>query len=281
MGMTGLLLLAAAATTQPVEIRFEGIVGDKTFQCGESYAGIGKPAASIRPTDFRFYVSQVALIDERGRAVPVALDQDGLWQYRNAALLDFEDGSGPCRGGNSGVNGSIKGKVPAGRYTGMRFDIGLPADLNHADATTAPSPLNFTAMFWSWQAGYRFLKVDLESAGMGGAMNAMPGMRQTGFAVHVGSTDCPGSSSTQAPPAPCARPNRITVQFDRFDPSRDLVVADIAAMLADTDVGHNTPNTAPGCMAGQDDPDCKGIFAAFGLPFQQEAVPTQSVFRKK
>jgi hypothetical protein len=55
----------------------------------------------------------------------------------------------------------VKGSVPPGYYTGLAFKLGLPFDLDHGDATIAASPLNFTAMFWVWASGYRFLKIDL------------------------------------------------------------------------------------------------------------------------
>ncbi|PZU11631.1 MbnP family copper-binding protein [Sphingomonas sp.] len=287
--LTGMLLLAAtAAADRQVEINFEGVVGATPFRCGQTYAGIGKPAATVRPTDLRFYVTNVALIDGKGHSTPVKLDQDGLWQQRDVALIDLEDGSGPCRGGNSGINRAVKGKVPAGAYVGLSFRVGLPEDLNHGDATIAKSPLNFTAMFWSWQAGYRFFKVDLETVGAPmadlpgtGGMAGMKGMsRQTGFAVHIGSTGCGAGAMTARPAATCSVPNRAAVRFEKFDPAKDKVVVDLAAILSGTDVGHNTPNTAPGCMSG-DDPDCGPIFAAFGLPFPGQPAPAQRAFSKR
>ncbi|MFA5963126.1 MAG: MbnP family copper-binding protein [Sphingomonas sp.] len=267
---------APAAATQPVTIHFAATVGARPFKCGESYAGVGTPAATITPTDFRFYVTNVELIDARGRKIPVKLDQDGLWQYRDVALLDFEDGSGPCSGGNSGLNLAVKGKVPAGRYVGMSFDVGLPDDLDHADASVAPAPLNFTSMFWVWQAGYRFFKVDME----GKFATMRPGV-QTGFSVHIGSTDCGHGPMTAPPVKQCERPNRIAVTFAKFAPAKDHVTVDLAAILAGTDVTRNTPDTAPGCMSGQDDPECRGVFAAFGLPFGNVPVQPQTAFRKR
>src|SRR5690606_39726454 len=64
--------------------------------------------------------------------------------------------------------------------------------LNHLDASTAPSPLNFTAMFWSWQSGYKFLRVDTAD---------------DTFRVHLGSTGC-SSPGPSRPPTSCSAPNR-------------------------------------------------------------------------
>lgn len=49
--------------------------------------------------------------------------------------------------------------VKAGEYKGLRFNIGLPRDVNHADPTVALPPLNLAQsdMYWSWNSGYIFL----------------------------------------------------------------------------------------------------------------------------
>ena len=121
-------------------------VGDQLFRCGASYGGVGMTGSTITPADFRMYVSNVALIDEFGRAVPMALVEDGHWQARNVALLDFEDGSGPCAGGSPGVRDSITGNIPPGRYRGLVFTLGVPPDQNISPAGIALPPLNVPAL---------------------------------------------------------------------------------------------------------------------------------------
>ena len=278
--MTVLSVFAAAAVAtapmQPVEIHFAGMVGAQPFRCGSSYEGIGTPAATIRPTDFRFYVTGVSMVDRRGRKVPVRLDQDGLWQYRDIAMIDFEDGTGPCRGGNSGLNFTVKGTVPKGRYIGIAFEVGLPPDLNHGDAATAPVPLNYTSMFWAWRSGYRFFKIDMEASREGTSESA----KATGFSIHIGSTGCGEGSSTTPPSDACKQSNRIPVSFTRFDPARDVVSVDLAELMKGTDATMNTVDTAPGCMSAQDDPECLGVFAAFGLPWADNPAGPQRAFRK-
>ena len=269
--------VAAHATPPPqaVTLTVAGDVAGKPFRCGESYDGVGRPAARVTPTDFRFYVTGVALIDKRGHATPVVLDQDGLWQQRDVALLDFEDGSGLCRDGNSGLNATVKGRVPKGHYIGVRFKLGLPFDLNHGDATVAASPLDLTAMFWSWQAGYRFLKID-----MAGDLVRTKSGQPVGFAVHIGDTGCESPADTQRP-SRCANANSISVRFPRFDPRHDVIVADLARLLADTDTTRNAPRTAPGCMSAQDDPDCAAIFSVLGLPFGNRPNGPQTFFQRR
>jgi hypothetical protein len=160
-----LLSQTQAAETQPVTLNFEGMVGDQPFSCTESYR-LGTAETMAMPTDFRLYVSDVALIDAEGNAVPLTLEQDGKWQYDTVALLDFEDRTGTCANGTPETRTQVVGTVPAGDYQGVQFTVGVPFDLNHDDATLAPSPLNLTSLWWNWRGGYKFLRVDLETHNM-------------------------------------------------------------------------------------------------------------------
>ncbi|AKH43428.1 putative repeat protein (TIGR04052 family) [Altererythrobacter atlanticus] len=266
--LTAIVAAPASGQEEPrqrVAINFSGKVGDEVFACGQSYAGLGTPASTATPADFRFYVSSVALIDGDGAAVPLALDQDGIWQYSNVAMIDLEDGQGPCLSGNAGTNARVVGTVPDGDYRGIELEIGIPFDLNHNDPSLAPAPLNYTAMFWVWRTGYRFLKVDLQGkpTGHGHAMHA----NASGYAMHVGSTGCEGPAPTERPAEPCQRPNRVKVRFDDFDPASNVVVADLARLLQYSNLQFNEPDTAPGCMGDPADSDCAGVYRALGLPF--------------
>ena len=163
MAFSGYGIVKAQSDTEEVAINFTGFVGEDEFVCGESYDRVGTSETTITPTDFRLYVSNVALIDEDGNAVPVELEQDGKWQYQNTALLDFEDGTGVCDNGTPETNGTIVGTVPEGNYQSLQFTLGVPKNLNHEDAAIAPSPLNLTSMWWNWQGGYKFLRADIET----------------------------------------------------------------------------------------------------------------------
>lgn len=236
----------------PIELTFQGMVGDQHFACGQSYSGIGTGNSQFVPSDFRFYVSNVRMLTRSGKEVPLELEQDGIWQYQNVALIDLENGSGACAAfGNEATNAVVRGTVPAGVYTGVRFDLGLPFALNHGNAATAPSPLNFTAMFWNWQLGYKFIRVDTAD---------------DKFRLHLGSTGCQ-SEGPSRPPTSCSAPNLATVTLASFDFTHDRIFADLKALLAENNIDANTPETDPGCMSSPLDPDCGPLFAALGLEF--------------
>ena len=278
---------AAAQTATPVAIRFAGLVGDQPFACGRSYDGIGSPASRITPSDFRFYVSGVELIDDQGRGVPVTLTQDGVWQHEDVALLDFENRTGPCVTGTVETNDVVRGTVPAGRYRGLRFTLGLPPALNHADATTAPSPLNLTSLFWSWQAGHKFLRIDLASdrrpqsvrPGDVPRFGDMAGSHRLGFAVHLGSTMCASAGPTTPPASPCRNPNLARIELNGFDVAQNVVVADMKALLTGVDVNTNQPDSPAGCMSSPNDGDCDPLMQNLGLSFGGRTSAGQRFFR--
>jgi uncharacterized repeat protein (TIGR04052 family) len=236
---------------RPIELQFRGVVGDDDFACGQIYDGIGIGPSQFIPADFRFYVSDVQLVTPAGDEVPVTLEQDGVWQYQNVAMIDLENGSGPCANGNEATNAVVRGTAPAGVYTGVKFTLGLPFELNHGNASTAPSPLNFTAMFWNWQFGYKSIRVDTAD---------------DKFRIHVGSTGCDGTSPSR-PPTSCEHPNRATVELNGFDPDRSVIVADLKTLLAGNNLDVNDPETPPGCMSDPEDDDCAPLFANLGLTF--------------
>lgn len=268
VGFTGFSADSTVPATEreAVQIRFAAQVGDQTFRCGTEYSGIGTSGATILPTEMRFFVSGVELVAADGSAVPVELDVDGLWQSERVALLDFEDGSGPCVNGNAPTRDVVTGTVPAGEYVGLRFDVGVPFEDNHLDLTTQPSPLSLSRMFWAWNSGYKFMRLDLR-VGDGGWM------------VHLGSTNCSPRDSATSPPERCAHPNRPTIVLDDFDVANDAVVFDLASLLADADVSRNTEGTAGGCMSSQQDPECAPLFASLGLAHGNHAPTGQSAFR--
>ena len=179
--LTILLLMASGAwaADQQVAVRFQAMVGSEKFACGKTYTGIGTTKSTLSPRDFRFYVHNVALIDDSGKSVPLQLAQDGKWQLDDVALLDFEDATGGCANGTPETNDHVVGTVPAGHYMGLRFTLGVPFNKNHTDLTTMPPPLNLTALSWVWNAGRKFARLDFASTGM-----------PRGFAIHLGSTGC-------------------------------------------------------------------------------------------
>jgi uncharacterized repeat protein (TIGR04052 family) len=259
---------ADGAKTQEVTLRFKPMVGDKAFACGESYEGIGVTNSKVTPTDFRLYVHNVRLVGADGKEVPVQLEQDGKWQLENLAMLDFENGSGPCANGTPDTRDFVKGTAPTGDYTGVKFSLGVPFDRNHGEPAKAPSPLNLTQLFWVWNVGYKFTRIEMNTTGM-----------PQGWYLHLGSTGCTPNDTVQTVPAKCAFPNRPEITMAKFNINSDTVIADLKELFAGANVDVNQAKSPQGCMSGQKDADCAALFANLGLPFAGQAPGDQRFFR--
>ncbi|WP_405282396.1 MbnP family copper-binding protein [Gaopeijia maritima] len=267
------LLTVAACEDDPVEpampievtLDFAAVVDEAAFSCGNSYDNVGTSNTTITPVDFRFYVHDVELIAADGSSVELELTQDGTWQRDNVVLLDFENGSGPCVNGTAAMNTTVRGTAPDATYTGVRFTLGVPEELNHADQTTAAAPLDLTSLFWSWNGGYKFLRIDHTS-------DAQP----EGWFVHLGSTGCTPTGDPTVPATSCSNEHRPTFEFLDFDLGIDEIVADYGALLANSDLAQNSG--AKGCMSFPGDPECAVVMNAFGLAYEGSQPSGQSFF---
>lgn len=252
---------------QNLALAFAAEVNGDQAMCGAAYEGVGSTAQDYELRDFRWYVSDLELRGNDGVA-PVRLapradgtvhQQDG----RNVALLGLVEG---CDAPAPARTLALAGAAAAGDFDQLCFTLGVPADRNHGDIATAPTPLNSTAMAWSWLGGRKFVRVD----GIGDA----DGARQN-FFVHLGSTGCTnGTGDPTAPPdGACAQPNQAEICLDyTVIAEGGRIVADIAPVLADTDIGSDAAG-APGCMSGTTDPECLGIVPRFGLDFTYNGQP--------
>ena len=291
--------------TMPVTLSFDGQFAGEPFSCDGQYLNTGLTDVPVTVSEYKLYVSRVRMLTSDGVEVPVVLTPDGLWQQEDVALLDFEDGQGNCSNGTSPTNTRVTGTVPAGEYTGLAFDIGVPFEKNHVDPTLAASPLNLTSMFWNWRGGYRFMRVDMASsdavsstheqlqkptAQMDASKHAKnvaasmtPAMKKggahgagRGWSLHVGSTGCKADSPTMAPSS-CDSPNRIQISLPDFNADENTLVIDPAAVLQQVDVTRNTPETPPGCMSSPTDPECETILPLLGLKGADSAQRLVSV----
>jgi hypothetical protein len=302
---------------QQVAIRFALGAGDQPVECGRDISGLGTGGQPAQLHDARFYVSAPALIDAAGHEVPIELEQND-WQYANLALLDFENKTGKCIG-TADVNDTIKGSVPRGRYKGVSFVIGVPSViqdkdgkdvvLNHSNFATAPAPLDLQSMTWNWQAGRKFVKIEVDPEGGvtrpppppknpaaaangagapagdkpdGGAplmadapktaplrVNSDGTITVSTWMLHLGSTGCRGDA-TKGEITSCTNPNRIPVKLVSFDSAKQRVVLDLKPLFASIDLGKDQ-GFSTGCMSGPADPECTPMFENLGLRLKESA----------
>jgi uncharacterized repeat protein (TIGR04052 family) len=270
LGLFALACSSTESTSTDVSIDVSAVVGNRAFACNASYENVGVSKTTFKPLDFRMYVTDVVLVRADGTEVPVQLNASP-WQRGKFALLDFEDGTGTCVGGTKETNTALKGTVPAGTYTGVAFTIGIPESENHLDAATAPAPLNAPGMWWSWKGGYKYMRIDVETA------------KNKAYYLHLGASACDGDL---AKGFTCAAGNRPRVLLPKDAPlvsGVSNVQFDLAELWANVDIDAQIDpkvDFVNGCMAFPGDPECPQVFAKLGMaPDGSQGGTTQTVFR--
>lgn len=264
------------APSRAVTIPFAAEANGTPVDCGATLTSLGTTDASATLLDFRFYVHNVTLITAAGVRYLVTLD-DSDFQGEGVALLDFQDLDGNCAGAAKLTNNEVTGTVAAGsevQFERLEFTIGVPTSLNHQNPSDLPGHLNVTGMHWSWQSGFKHMRLDINPAGDLAAWN-----------FHLGSTGCtpdPANPANAEADVTCVRDNRPVITLDMFDPETDTVLVDYGALVANSDVTFNAAGPA-GCMSGQTDPECDGLFAQLGMDISltdstEDYDVTQSVF---
>ncbi|WP_124454930.1 MbnP family copper-binding protein [Paucibacter sp. KBW04] len=248
--------------------------------CESGLKAQGSTPTDAQLADLRFYLTDIALVNDKGETVPVTLDANE-WQLTSGSdkvvLIDLENGKGGCAAeGTATTNALIKGTVPAGSYTQLKATVGVPEKLSHSDVMAAKAPLDLMAMGWSWQAGRKFAKIELNPVGgvstpSGGSTSIV-----STYFLHLASTNCtgPGDGSDT-----CAKKNLAQFAIP-FNLSTQQVAIDLGSMFSGSDIRKNQ-NEAVGCMSATSDLDCPAIFGKFGLDLATggNATTAQSVFR--
>jgi uncharacterized repeat protein (TIGR04052 family) len=255
-------------------------------KCGTKLAGVGNTAVAADVKDLRFYISKLALLTDKGVVVPVKLDSN-VWQLTQGndavALIDLEDATGTCASAYNTIatNAVITGRVPAGNYVGLQASMGVPESLTHTATVGSPPPLDIAAMSWSWQAGRRFAKIELNPVGgvarmmvPKGASEAVVGTSPT-FNLHLGSSGCVAQvdaagmaikDGTGNPAYVCSNPNVVDFKLAQFDVTKQQVALDVGQLFKTVNLSKDGGG-AVGCMAGPTDPECAEIFKALQVGF--------------
>ena len=196
----------------------------------------------------RFYVSDLRARDSNGARIPVELDVSGPWQDGRTALVALAADCASTKAHDS--NTTVTARLPAGAHRHLEFvefDLGVPFAPNHANPLRAEPPLNLPSMFWTWQTGYKFVRLDLGDR----------------WSFHLGSTRCASASAARAPAQPCRQPNlaRVRVRLPMPHALQTRIVVDLDALLDQVDVSRH-----PSCTDRYAErAPCGTLLAALGL----------------
>lgn len=246
-----LVLLACSPQREAVNLTFIPVWQDQPLNCTDTDKSL---------SDMRFFVSNVALIDASGGHHAVILSPDALWQQGSIALVDLETGAGNCRNGTQATNTQVRGSVAAIDPVAVRFTVGVPFELNHANPLLAKAPLNDGAMHWHWRSGYKFMRAGITT-------------QQDGTWLHLGSTACEGTVGNISG---CSKPNRVEIELPGLHSTSATVAIDLAALFRETDLENGVRSD---CSSGPAETECAGMFAALGLALDGGANKSTTVFR--
>ncbi len=212
---------------EPGEIPFK-LVGVDTGAC-PMIMSIGQQRWNI--DYFGFYLSKPELrIDGRWQRVKFKQTQ---WQTPNEALLKFHNKCVNPDDANSKIVLDVSEELLM-LSTNLRFTMGLPFDVNHANPSTQPSPLNDSSMVSNQRDGHMFLKLDVSKSG--DATHK--------WSYHLGSAGCDAETESTPPESTCAFTNRVEfiLPMTQLDTDLDLEVS-VSNIVAQVEI-----NEAPSCV---------------------------------
>jgi uncharacterized repeat protein (TIGR04052 family) len=248
-----ILLLVLAASTVVLSACSGSSGTPSEIHFGVRMDGEAGSSAAVTVRNVQFYVHDVQLLDAAGRPHPFRLDAVAPWQSAEVALVDLG------RSGETICSATIRG-TPAlstdQTYTGIRFSIGVPFELNHANPLAAAAPLDRSELFWTWQSGHKFLRVDLVDAG-----------REWSF--HLGSTGCTSASAVRPPAAPCTQSNVMRVEITGIDPLRQSIQLQLHEFVSSMRAAEHAICTGDYAH----NPACADVFAKTGLQADTGACP--------
>jgi uncharacterized repeat protein (TIGR04052 family) len=218
---------------------------------GQIHFDVAGSGAAVTLRGLQFYVHDVELLDEEGKPHQFALQATAPWQTQQLALIDL---AGDAQRRHSALVGTVASAAEL-RYTGIRFTVGVPFELNHADPLQAAPPLDRSDLFWAWQSGHKFLRADV-------------GIDQHEWSFHLGSTGCSSASALRPPAADCAQPNRVRVEL-KGDPLAGVVRLNLDSLVAAARAANHV--TCTGAYA--QDRACAEAYASTGLSVESGTCP--------
>ncbi|MCL2912382.1 metallo-mystery pair system four-Cys motif protein [Shewanella corallii] len=208
-------LILVACQPTPTQLELVPVWRGAPIACGDTIGGMSASQSQWQLAQLQLYLSEFKLNNQA-----LAL-QSTAHQQTDVALLGSD-----C-GGEGYWTLSFTDTIDNGD---LSFTLGVPFSLNHLNPLKADSPLNQSDMFWTWQLGYKFLRLDITRTP--DELNP-----QTGWSFHLGSAGCESPSPMRPPSVPCTAENRFRYQLAYSGQPQltlelsELLPADITANL--------------------------------------------------
>jgi len=222
-----LILIIACNKKEPIQLQFQPVFKGKKIACDDSF--------SVKESQWQinalsFYVSKLKINQQK-------LHVNGLDADTDVSLL-----GGVCRQSMNWIV-NIEDEIKVGGN--LSFELAVPFELNHKNPLTAPFPLNQPDMFWAWQLGHKFIRLDMANQTIQGE----------DWSFHLGSTGCDSASVMRAPKKPCKQPNRFNFNIENFNPDKPIYIH------LDRVFNHLPLVNDNNCMGSITSPGCQVIYA--------------------
>lgn len=190
---------SGGSSSDPATLRLdvEAMAGTNAFQAGQAFAVNGTTG---QLDVAQLYLSGITLLHEDGREISILADEPVTVRAQDESQTEIQHTVSEryvLVDADAGESLTTLGEVPAGRYTGVRFLLGVDGLDNRAAMEDFPAshPLaaQASSMHWSWNAGYVFLRLDglldIDGDGAVDAATGTPGDAASGqWRLHVGGT---------------------------------------------------------------------------------------------
>ena len=179
----------------PLRLDVQALAGGAALQAGQPFTVNGRKG---QLETARLYLSDLVLMREDGREIAVMAAAPITVRARQTDDAEVQHTVREryvLVAGDAGRTLAELGEVPAGRYTGLRFTLGVDGLDNRIAMEDAPAghPLapQTPSMHWSWNSGYLFLRMDglldVDGDGQPDPATATPGEAASGqWRLHVG-----------------------------------------------------------------------------------------------
>ena len=200
---------------------------------------------------FQFFISNIQFGSDSLGWQEVKLSETAF-QTENTVLLGTkclttQQSTTLANAGNWNIN--FAENTIISEYSRIRFSLGVPFESNHLNPISQKSPLNLPSMFWVWQTGHKFMRLEL-------AGNNMQ------WLFHLGSTGCQSASVMRAPKKACRYPNRFDfdIPIEHNDGESIALNIDLAVLLKNVSL-----TAVSSCQSETDSLTCQQLFSNLSL----------------
>ena len=242
-GAVGYFFSLAPDSNQQIKVQL--LWQNDTLDCQSTFiAGEDKKTWFVE--QLQFFIHDIQFSSENSAWEKVNL-LPNFYQVDNSVLLgkncrQTKPTSSLDSAGNWQVEFHSDTKITANSR--MKFTLGLPFASNHLNPISQKSPLNLPSMFWVWQTGHKFMRLELASS-------------NEQWLFHLGSTGCQSASVMRAPKERCRYSNvfHFEVPAVKNNSKQFVLNLNLAELLNKV-----TLDSSSSCQSARDSESCQQLF---------------------